>query len=107
MAEVIIVGMSFRCAAEEFEEAVGVVAEAAETADDFRLASGQDGFKLAGVVHAELVAAACRKQEDALARWQGGGDIQNAFVKTEIRASDRFRTFPAPVAVRCYFRCVL
>ena len=25
----------------------------------------------------------------------------------EIRASDRIRTFPAPVAVRCYFRCVL
>lgn len=84
MAKVIIVWMAFPRAAEELEEAVGVVAEAAEAADDFRLASGQDGFKLAGVVHAELVAAACRKQEDALARRQGGGDIQNAFVKTEI-----------------------
>ena len=84
MAKVIVVGMAFPRAAEELEEAVGVVAEAAEAADDFRLASSQDGFKLAGVVHAELVAAACRKQEDALARWQGGGDIQSAFVKTEI-----------------------
>ena len=84
MAKVIIVWMAFSRAAEELEEAVGVVAETAEAADDFRLASGQDGFKLAGVVHAELVAAACRKQEDALARWQGGGNIQNAFVETEI-----------------------
>ena len=81
MVKVIVIWMAFSRAAEELEEAVGVVAETAEAADDFRLASGQDGFKLAGVVHAELVAAACRKQEDALARWQGGGDIQNAFVK--------------------------
>ena len=84
MAEVIVVGMAFRCAAEELEEAVGVEAETAELADDFRLAGGKDGFKLAGVVHAEFVAAICRKQKDALAQRQGGGDIQNAWMKTKI-----------------------
>ena len=84
MADVVVVGMSFACAAEQLKETVGVVAKAAETADDFRLTFGQDGFDFAGVVHAERVSAACRKQEDALARWHGGGDIQNAFVKTEI-----------------------
>ena len=52
MAEVIVVGMSFPCAVEEFEEDVGIVAKAAELADDFRLAGGEDGFKLSGVVHA-------------------------------------------------------
>ena len=60
MAEVIVVGMAFRCAAEELEEAVGVEAETAELADDFRLAGGEDGFKLAGVVHAEFVSPVCR-----------------------------------------------
>ena len=59
MAEVIVVGMSFRCAAKEFEEAIGVVAQTAEMADDFRLAFGENGFELAGVVQAELVSAAC------------------------------------------------
>ena len=84
MAEVIVVGMAFRCAAEEFEEAVGVEAKTAESADDFRLVGGKDGFKLTCVVHAEFVAAICRKQKDALAQRQGGGDIQKALVKTEI-----------------------
>ena len=32
---------------------------------------------------------------------------KNRICDLQIRASDRFRTFPAPVAVRCYFRCVL
>ena len=84
MAEVIIVGMSFRCAAEEFEEAVGVEAKTTESADDFRLAGGEDGFKLSGVVHAEFVSAVCRKQKDALVQRQCGGDIQNAWMKTKI-----------------------
>ena len=84
MADVVVVGMSFACAAEQLKETVGVVAKAAETADDFRLTFGQDGFDFAGVVHAERVSAACRKQEDALLWRQGVGDTKKAFVETEI-----------------------
>ena len=84
MAKIIVVGMSFRCAAEEFEESVGVKTKAAELADDFRLAGGEDGFKLSGVVHAEFVSAVCRKQKYALVQRQFGGDIQNTWMKTKI-----------------------
>ena len=79
-----VVWMSFACAAEEFKETIGVEAKTAELTDDFRLAGREEGFKLAGVVHAEFVSAVCRKQKDALMQWQGGCYIQNALVKTEI-----------------------
>ena len=59
MAEVIIVWMSFPRAAEELEETIGVVAQTAEAADDFRLAGGENSFKLSGVVHAKFVSTAC------------------------------------------------
>ena len=59
MADVAVVWMSFACAAEQLKEAVGVVAQTAETADDFRLTFGQDSFDFTGVVHAECVSAAC------------------------------------------------